>query len=464
LPPNGTNQRSDVLNVSPHQGTNAGRTDCDLNLRRLPVCRSALNHHRQHSSATAAFGQLAIASQFPQPKRQILRAHAIATGNFSDRSRAAPHFASQFLPEFFAPSYSCHDESIAPIAVLAKASILLRLPCFDNKELTVKGQKQIYQTLKWMVDIGVTGATVTNPILLRIIKSNFPQLKVRISVFADVDHPRKIEYWEKNGADVICLRSLFMNRDLRALKAMRKSTNLELELLANENCIQSCSLDITHMNLISHSSQSKHQEGAYIIDHCVLECSKAKMKDPVNFLRSDWIRPEDTPLYEALGYDTFKLVDRSLPTDIMVTRIKAYAERKYDGNLLDLVQSYGHERTAAREAHYNKKSKLKQTLHFLNPFRNNLHLSKQIGAFAEFKGMQGPLSFKQPIYIDNRQLDGFLEEVWKRECRYADCNQCRHCHKVAEKVVRIDETYRQRCLQMHRDIEETITRGFAPSH
>lgn len=338
---------------------------------------------------------------------------------------------------------------------------LLNGACFDNQELTVKGQKQIHQTLKWMVDIGITATTVTNPILLRIIKANYPQLKVRISVFADVDHPRKIEYWEKNGADVICLRSLFMNRDLRALKAMRKATNLELELLANENCIQSCSLDIAHMNLISHSSQARHQQGAYVIDHCILECSKAKMKDPVNFVRSDWIRPEDTHLYEELGYHTFKLVDRSLPTDIMLMRIKAYAERRYDGNLLDLVQSYGHESTAAREAHYNQKSKLKQAIHFMNPFRNNLELSRRIAEFAEFKGMQGPLSFEQPIRIDNRQLDGFLEEIWKRECRYNDCNQCRYCHKVAEKVVSIDESYRQRCLAMHRGIEATITRGFA---
>jgi hypothetical protein len=144
----------------------------------------------------------------------------------------------------------------------------------------------------------------------------------------------------------------------------------------------------------------------------------------------------------------------------MLTRIKAYAERKYDGNLLDLVQSYGHEGTAARAAHYNRKSKLKQAIHFMNPFKNNLALSRKIAEFAEFKGMQGPLSFKQPIYIDNRQLDGFLQEVWKRECRYNDCNHCQYCHKVADKVVRIEEGYRQRCLEMHKGIEETITQGF----
>ena len=42
-----------------------------------------------------------------------------------------------------------------------------------------------------MVDIGVTATTISNPLLLRIIKDSFPQLKVRISVFTNVDHAKK---------------------------------------------------------------------------------------------------------------------------------------------------------------------------------------------------------------------------------------------------------------------------------
>ena len=56
---------------------------------------------------------------------------------------------------------------------------------------------------------------------------------------------------------------------------------------------------------------------------------------------ADWIRPEDLVHYEALGYDSFKLAGRNLPTEVLITRLKAYAGRRYDGNLLDLVQDFG---------------------------------------------------------------------------------------------------------------------------
>jgi len=55
--------------------------------------------------------------------------------------------------------------------------------------------------------------------------------------------------------------------------------------------------------------------------------------------------PEDLSLYEEMGYDRFKVVERDLPTPVMVSRVRAYAERRYDGNLLDLVQPYAFQGT-----------------------------------------------------------------------------------------------------------------------
>ena len=62
----------------------------------------------------------------------------------------------------------------------------------------------------------------------------------------------------------------------------------------------------------------------------------------MNYLRANWIRPEDLHLYEELGYHNFKIVERNTPTQILLERVKAYAERRYDGNLLDLVQNYAY--------------------------------------------------------------------------------------------------------------------------
>ena len=52
---------------------------------------------------------------------------------------------------------------------------------------------------------------------------------------------------------------------------------------------------------------------------------------------SRWIRPEDLHVYEALGVKEFKIIDRSRSTAWLLRATKAYASRRYDGNLLDIL-------------------------------------------------------------------------------------------------------------------------------
>ena len=335
---------------------------------------------------------------------------------------------------------------------------LLNASCLNNLEASRKGQREIRKTLKWMSSIGVTATTVSNPLLLRIIKDSFPQFKVRVSVFACVDHARKAIYWEKNGADVICLDSLTVNRDLEALKSIRKAVKVDLELLANGNCMQSCSLCHTHMNLLAHSSQKGHGQNGFVIDHCMLECSKVKVKEPVNYLRSDWIRPEDINFYEDLGFNNFKIVERNLPTSLMLKRIEAYSLRKYNGNLIDLVQPYGHKKDDESIAHY-KKGAFRRLLNFVRPLKVNVNSIKRLQELTKIKGMLTPLNAKQPIYIDNLKLEGFLENVWKRRCRYNNCEECKYCHQVAKEAVLVEEVYRDSCLHLQREIERSLVDG-----
>ena len=335
---------------------------------------------------------------------------------------------------------------------------LLNAACLNNLETSRRGQKQIQNLLKWMVDIWVTATTVTNHLLLRIVNDSFPQLKVRVSVFACVDHAAKAVYWAKNGADIICLDSITVNRDLKALESIRRAVTVDLELLANGNCLQSCSLCHTHMNLLAHSSQQGHNQKGFVIDHCMLECSKAKVKAPVNFIRSDWIRPEDIHLYEALGYHNFKIVERGLPTSLMLKRIEAYATGEYAGNLIDLVQPYGHGSDEESRKHY-KKGRLRRLLMFLKPSRVNIRSMMAVKALADAKGMLTPLAANQPVYIDNKRLDGFLETVWKQNCRYRDCEECRYCDRIAEEAVTVDSDYQKTCLDLHRGIETSLVGG-----
>ncbi len=242
---------------------------------------------------------------------------------------------------------------------------LLNAACTDNLEFTRRGQKELRRLLDWLVEIGVESVTLSSPFLLRIVKERYPKLRTRVSVFACVDHLRKARMWEEMGADCLMLDALLVNREFQLLRSIRKGIRCELQLLVNNVCMQSCAMSHYHMNTLAHASQSGHSTGGFFIDWCFLQCTMKKLLDPVEYLRADWIRPEDIHLYEEMGYDSFKIAERGAPTAVLVNRVKAYAERRFDGNLLDLVQPYGFpgQETGAEDARRSLFWRLRHLIH-----------------------------------------------------------------------------------------------------
>lgn len=338
---------------------------------------------------------------------------------------------------------------------------LLNASCLGNREITRQGQREIEALLDWVRGIGAASVTLATPFLLKLVKTRFPGLKVRVSLFAGVDRVRKAQMWEELGADCIVLDSLLVNRELETLRQIRKHVRCELELLANNNCLQSCALSPMHMNAIAHSTQSWHANDGFFIDWCFLKCCQMKVENPLNYIRSEWIRPEDLHVYEELGYERFKIVERDIPTPVMLKRVKAYAERRYDGNLLDLIQPYAF-RDAPRDKRYYKQglARLRWAIRYvLRPGLVNPARMMLIKRLAEIRNMTRPVDGEPPVYLDNRALDGFIERFRGKGCRDQDCETCRWCHRFAEKAVRLDPTHRQRSLDAYREIFAALNGG-----
>lgn len=332
---------------------------------------------------------------------------------------------------------------------------LLNASCMDNLETTKQGQKEIRKLLDWLTKIGVSSITVSTPFLLQTIKKSYPHFRVRISVFALVNNLRKAKYWEEMGADIIALDSHSVNRDFKTLKHLKENLFCELELLTNGNCLMDCMMGHVHPNVMAHSSQAKHKSGGFVVDHCFLYCQKKKTQDPSNYLKSDWIRPEDIHYYEELGYGHFKLVERNIRTEEMVKRVKAYYERSYEGNLLDLVQGFGFKKAQNISAN----SKLKKLAFFFQPTKINLFKFNQIKKLCEKKGMLVPLP-DVPVYIDNKALEGFIKPFLQCSCRDLQCGlDCHHCHNFANKAVKINDEFRKECLDLHENIDNDIYSG-----
>lgn len=328
---------------------------------------------------------------------------------------------------------------------------LLNAACLDNMELTRSGRKKIYRFLQWLGDLEVDAVTVAIPFLLEFIKEHFPKFKVRVSLFAEADHVLNVKHWAGMGADSITLNSPFVNREFDTLKEIRRAVSCDLQLLVNNTCLQSCPYTAYHKTLLAHGSQAGHPSGGFFVDYCYLKCSFLKLMDPVNYIRADWIRPEDLHRYEALGYETFKLTERDAPTEIMATRVRAYAERRYDGNLLDLVQPFAYP-AAPKDGLTSKLRRLWWLGRRLyRPWKARWDLLKDLMELARKRGMLHPLQGPAPVTMDNRALDGFLDS-FPGSCRNRNCDECRYCRRWSERAVRIDPQYRADCLALYQRV------------
>lgn len=105
------------------------------------------------------------------------------------------------------------------------------------------------------------------------------------------------------------------------------------------------------------------------------------------------------------------------------------------GNLLDLIQPYG-------QSDYNpsKKEKLLSMLRYyflVNPFKLNVLKLSPLVKLAKKRGMLSPLKGDAPIYINNRELDNFIDRFKSAGCRNVSCDVCNHCSDYANKAIKI---------------------------
>ncbi len=301
---------------------------------------------------------------------------------------------------------------------------LLNSSCLDNREWTSIGRKKIIQLIEWTTSLGVDSITVGTPYLLELVKKYSPQVKIYVSTLAGVNTAIKARYWEDLGAKRITLLNVDANRDFSMLKHIRDSVKCQLKLILNANCLYKCPFYRYHANVASHASQSGHSCGGFVIDYCRIQCRYLQMVKPVNYIRSTWIRPEDVCHYEKLGVDYFKIIDRGMPTDEILSIVKSYSQRNYEGNLLDLFPN------PAKNKIFLNADFFPKLKYFFRPFTVNIFkLKKLTGLFNNF------------IYIDNKKLNGFIENIMKMECAKKLCQQCNYCDDISTQAVRITDPY-----------------------
>lgn len=303
--------------------------------------------------------------------------------------------------------------------------------CMDNLEFTRKGQMKIRNILEWLIKAEVNSVTIANPYLMLWIKENYSFLPVYVSASVNVDSLNRAKFWEGLGADMITFPGPVINRNFKFIELLRKSLACKIQLLGNNACRQDCASYINHALNTAHSFRRTDKFNGHIFDYYVTMCWVKRLENPINFIRCDWIRPEDVCFYEKKGVDRIQLVDIDVSGDRFIQICGAYINRCHKGNLIELFPGFD-------DKIFIRNDRKPGAVASLNPF----------------------LTLNQPkardgVFINNQNLSSFLKEM-PPECDLSLCRECGYCLSVTEQVVKIDQGYLQKTLALYKKTIDSL--------
>lgn len=216
-------------------------------------------------------------------------------------------------------------------------NLLLNGNCYGRRSLSKSFLLEVCDAAEEIgARFGLASVTTTSPVLAHLIKSNFPQLEVRASVNMEIGTAEGMEYLAPDFDSFYLKREL--NRSLPELSRLSRwcaAHGRKCFLLANSGCLNNCSARQFHDNLVAHEREIAEMDNGVVFRGICGPYLRRETDRGVYLRRLNFIRPEDIPLYEGI-VPAVKLATRVSRSPARVLR--AYAEGKYSGNLLDLLE------------------------------------------------------------------------------------------------------------------------------
>lgn len=248
--------------------------------------------------------------------------------------------SSALQSEAFYPM-EAQQRQLADLRRIADAGIgtnlLLNGNCYGADALARGFYRKIGDTVDFLRErVKLASVTTTSPVIAHFIRENFPETEIRASVNMSIGSVAGMEYVE-DLFDSFYLKREY-NRDLARLTVCREwcvRHGKKLYLLGNSGCLNDCSAEVFHDNLVAHESEIELRDNAFTFQG---QC-RTYLSSPEH--RADWfshtnfIRPEDVCLYEGLC-DGVKLATRINANPVRV--LDAYLNGHYSGNLPELLE------------------------------------------------------------------------------------------------------------------------------
>ncbi len=248
-----------------------------------------------------------------------------------------------------------HNQVMSGLARLPepKKYALLNSRFFPPSLLTDnRGIAEIIKSLDTFADQGLLdGIVYCDHYLLQKLSEKAPGLAGALEAVPGancmLDSYDKVNTWLdyigntrfKPPGKILLDRSLNRNLDQLAhtIRLIReKIPGMDIEVLANEGCLFRCPFKLSHDAYIGFANVSG-QDSTFRLNR-ELGCIRLLGREPYRILRSPFIRPEDVETY-LCHIDTIKLCGRTLGGNFLQNVITAYINRKYEGNLLELLDA-----------------------------------------------------------------------------------------------------------------------------
>lgn len=219
-----------------------------------------------------------------------------------------------------------------------RLNLLLNANCFGPKSVSVYLQKYIYSVIAHLSDAGaqVDIVTTCSPIVAEWVKRQFPGIQTRASVNMRIGTVAGMSHVQDVFDEYNVQREY--NRDLSRLaelKAWADARGKKLTLLANSGCLNFCSTQTFHDNLVAHEMEICEMDNVpnWQTPNCrKLLCKKENWK---YVLQGSWIRPEDIHRYAHM-FPVMKLATRMHQNPWML--LHSYVSGLHMGAVTDLLE------------------------------------------------------------------------------------------------------------------------------
>ena len=179
--------------------------------------------------------------------------------------------------------------------------------------------------------------TTTSPFAAHVVKNKFPEIETRASINMRIGTIEGMTYL-KNSFDSFYVQREY-NRDFERLRELKKwgdANGKALHGLLNSGCLNFCSNQTFHDNLVSHESELTDSPPLSGFHPVICHEFYSNPENAAKFREyGNWIHPADLAMYDDI-YATGKLATR-MTTDVEKV-ISAYTTRDFRGNPAELLE------------------------------------------------------------------------------------------------------------------------------